>query len=104
MPHSRYIAGHEPPSVADRLLSHPFTLPLAVISLAVGVQVIIAALSGLTISRALSEAPIITQLLVGIPLIVGAPTSLAGALHLRRSMSRLTAMSVERMGCTALAV
>lgn len=102
MPSGQYIASREPPSLLDRVLANPFLIPFSVIGVGIGLLVLLSAFTRIEVSRSLSELPDIASVTVAAPLLVGAPVSAAGALHLMPSWSRLKAMSIERWGDLAL--
>lgn len=85
---------HTPPSPA-----RVFTVPISVASLAMGIAILTSVITGGTVSRALSEMAVITQLSACLPLILGAAPAVIGALNPGRLFSSLTAMGTERVGC-----
>lgn len=98
----QYVPGHEPPSRLDRVLAAPFIVPVSFGSFVVGVLVLLSTFSELEVSRSIAEIEVWAGLTIAVPLIVGGPLSLAGALHVRGSWSMLHAMFLERVGNIAI--
>lgn len=103
MPHSQYIPGHEPPSMWDRYLMHPYEIPLGVAAGAIGPLILLSAFTSLDVSRSLAEAPVWLATLIGVALTTGAPVFLAGILNPRwLPFGPIRAMTVGMVGAILL--
>lgn len=81
MPHSQYIPGHEPPSMGDRYLMHPYEIPLGIAAMLIGPLILLSTFTEISVSRSLAEAPVWLATLIGVSFAAGAPVFLAGILN-----------------------
>lgn len=103
MPYRHYVPGHEPPSLGDRILAHPYVTVLGLMSVFLGSWVITGALTGFMVSRALEDSPPIGRVVAGIPLVIGGAIALYSVIRYKDRLTRLKAMEVERSAVTILA-
>lgn len=103
MPSSPYVAAHEPPSLADRIMQHPYTLVMSLVAFSLGVQIVLSAfVPDFIVSRAIEQADVWTRLALSAPLLVGGPISVIGAINPGHRMSRVKAWAVEKFGDAAV--
>lgn len=101
MPYSQYVAGREPPSLADRILAHSQTIPLSLLSFIFGLLIVVSITTDIEISRSLAESEPFVMAAVAAPLVAGPPAIIHGALNPGLRMRPLTAMALERAGSIA---
>lgn len=101
MPYTQYVAGREPPSIADRIMANSKTTPLSLMSFLFGVLIIFSVPGDFDISLSLSQSNTIVMLTVATPLTIGPPATLWGALNPGLRMRPLTAMALECAGSIA---
>ena len=103
MPSSPYVAAHEPPSLGDRLLQHPYTLVLSLVAFSLGVQIVVSVfVPEFIVSRAIEAEDTWTKVAMSAPLLAGGPVSIYGAINPGHRMSRVKAWAVEKYGDAAV--
>lgn len=99
MPSSPYVAAHEPPSLCDRIMQHPYTLVLSLVAFSLGAQIIISIfVADFVVSRAIEESDTWTTVAMSAPLLAGGPISVIGAINPGHRMSRVKAWAIEKFG------
>lgn len=103
MPSSPYVAAHEPPSLSDRIMQHPYTLVMSLVAFSLGVQIVVSVfVPDFIVSRAIEHSDTWTKLAMSAPLLVGGPISVYGAINPGYRLSRVKAWAVEQAGDAAV--